>query len=147
MRLAFGYSSAHFLGANSATSVRHANAWIAVLGYPDISLDTILPLLEAVARSGRPIAFFCSEVPALLRETLIVNNQQQTLRCVVIDAPSAADYDQAQIFLLAAATGARIVASNRMLAQTTLNMLGEADLVTVDAVSTVLSGFPLLRPA
>lgn len=144
LRVEFGYASAHFLEADSASSVRHEAPWIVILAYAGATLTSILRLLEAIAGTGRPAAFFCSGIDAELRDTLIVNNTHRTLRCVVIDAPSAADYDRAQLFAVAAATGARIVGSDAVLARTTLDALGEAGSVTVDAVSTVLAGFPLL---
>ena len=145
LRVAFGYSSAHFLAADSAMSVRHDNAWVAILDFPDVTLEAFVPLLEAVARSGRPLALFCSDLPDIVRDTLIVNNTHRTLLVVAIDAPSTAEYDRAQLYDVAAASGARIIASNRMLARATLEMLGETGSVTVDALATVLAGFPALR--
>ncbi len=145
LRVEFGYCSTHFLEPGSASSVRHANPWIAILTHDDITVEAMLRLLEEIAATGRPAAFFCSDIPDLLRDTLIVNHQHNTLRSVVIDAPAASEFDRAQLFAVAAATGARIVASNEVLRRTTLHMLGEAESVTVDALSTVLAGFPALR--
>jgi chaperonin GroEL len=146
LRVEFGYASSHFLEPGAASSVRHDAAWVGILCYPDATVQAILRLLEAVAGSGRPLVLFCSDIDAELRDTLVVNNQHGTLRCVAIDAPSAAEYDRAQLFAVAAATGARIIGSNRLLERTTLDMLGEVDTVAVDAISTMLSGFPALRP-
>jgi chaperonin GroEL len=147
LRVEFGYASADFLDPGNATSVRHERPWVVILACPEADVRAILHLLEAIAATGRPAAFFCSDIDAELRATLIVNNTHRTLRSVVIDAPSAADYDRAQLFAVAAATGARIIASPQVLLRTTLQMLGEADSVVVDALSTTLSGFPLQRQA
>ncbi len=146
LRVEFGYASPHFLDAASAVSVRHLTPWVSILAYPEVAIESILPLLETVAKTGRPLVLFCSDLPAELRAMLIVNNQQAALRCVAIDAPSRTEYDRASLFAIAAATGARIVASNHMLERTTLDMLGQAGSATVDALSTVLAGFPLLQP-
>ncbi len=145
LRVEFGYCSPHFLIPESASSIRLATPWIGILNHADATVEAMLPLLEAIAASGRPVALFCADIPDELRDTLIVNHTHNTLRVVAIDAPSIAEYDRAQLFAIAAATGARIIGSNQILARTTLDMLGLADSVTVDAISTTLSGFPLLR--
>lgn len=141
LRVEFGYASDRFLPEGVASSVRHDSAWIVILAYPGATVQAILPLLEAIAGSRRPAVFFCSAIDPELRDTLIVNNLHGTLRCVVVDAPCMSDYDRAQLFQVAAATGARVIASDAVLARTSLDALGEAGSVTVDAMSTVLAGF------
>lgn len=139
LRVEFGYASPHFLAADSAISVQHARPWIVILAYPEVSLPVLLPLLEAILPTGRPVAFFCAGIDPELRAMLIVNHQQGALRNVAIDAPAGSEYDRAQLFAVAAATGARVIGSNHVLARTTIDMLGEADSITVDALATVLS--------
>lgn len=118
---------------------------VVILAYPDVAIDSTLLLLEALVKTGRPLALFCTGLSAELRGILIVNYQQAALPNVVIDAPSTTEYDRAQLFAVAAVTSAPIVASNRILARTTPHMLGQVDGITVDALSTVLTGFPLLH--
>jgi len=133
LRVEFGYASEHFLDASSALSVSHRNALVVILAYPDVAIGSTLPLLEALVKTGRPLALFCTGLSEELRGMLIVNHQQAALPNVAIDAPSTTEYDRAQLFAVAAVTGAPIVASNRMLARTTPDMLGQVNGITVDA--------------
>ena len=135
-----GYLSPYF--------VTDADKIIADLDHPYIllfdkkisNLQEILPILEPVAQSGRPLLIIAEDVDGQALATLVVNKLRGGLKIAAVKAPGFGDRIKAMLEDIAILTGGTVISEERgfSLENATLDLLGTAETVTVDKDNTTI---------
>jgi chaperonin GroEL len=135
-----GYLSAYF--------VTNADKMEAVLEEPQIlifekklsSLQPLLPVLEAVVQTGRPLLIIAEDVEGEALATLVVNKLRGGLRVAAVKAPGFGDRRKAMLEDLAILTGGQVISEDLgiKLENVTLDMLGKAKKVTITKDDTTV---------
>ena len=135
-----GYLSPYF--------VTDADKMIADLDHPYIllfdkkisNLQEILPILEPVAQSGRPLLIIAEDVDGQALATLVVNKLRGGLKIAAVKAPGFGDRRKAMLEDIAILTGGTVISEERgfSLENATLDLLGTAETVTVDKDNTTI---------
>ena len=135
-----GYLSPYFVTNAEAMEAILENAYILIYEKKISSLKDLLPLLEKVAKAGRPLLIIAEDVEGEALATLVVNKLRGTLQVCAVKAPGFGDRRKAMLEDIAVLTGGRLISEDLgiKLENIKLEDLGKAKRVTVDKENTTI---------
>lgn len=135
-----GYLSPYFVTNTEEMEAVLENAYILLYEKKVSSLKDLLPLLEKVAKSGRPFLIIAEDVEGEALATLVVNKLRGTLQVAAVKAPGFGDRRKAMLEDIAVLTGGRLITEDLgiKLENLTLDDLGRAKRVVVDKENTTI---------
>jgi chaperonin GroEL len=137
-----GYVSPYFITDPGTMEAVHEDAYVLICDRKLSILKDIIPLLEQVAKSGRPILFIAEDIESEALATLIVNQIRGVLKNVAVKAPGFGDRRKAMLQDIAALTGAQLISEDLgfKLEDVDLSQLGRARRIVVDKDNTTIIG-------
>ncbi|MDP6386678.1 MAG: chaperonin GroEL [Planctomycetota bacterium] len=135
-----GYLSPHFITNPDTMQVEFENPAILVHEKKLSSIKEIVPLLEQVAQSGKPLVIIAEDIDGEALTTLVVNRLRGAFPCVAIKAPGFGDRRKAMMQDIAALTGGQAVIEDMgtSIESMTLKDLGSAKKVVITKDDTTL---------
>jgi chaperonin GroEL len=137
-----GYVSPYFITDTSTMEAVLEDAYVLICDRKLSILKDIIPLLEQVAKSGRPILFIAEDIESEALATLIVNQIRGVLKNAAVKAPGFGDRRKAMLQDIAALTGAQLISEDLgfKLEDVDLTQLGRARRIVVDKDNTTIIG-------
>ncbi|MDD4294860.1 MAG: chaperonin GroEL [Candidatus Omnitrophica bacterium] len=135
-----GYLSPYFSTDLEKMVCEVENPYILIYEKKISSIKDMLPLLEKVARSGKPLVIISEDVEGEALATLVVNNLRKTLSCVAVKAPGYGDRRKAMLEDIAVLTGGKLISEDtgRKLESVEVEELGCAKRLRVDKDNTTI---------
>jgi len=135
-----GYLSPYFVTDTDKMIADLDNPYILLFDKKISNLQEILPILEPVAQSGRPLLIIAEDVDGQALATLVVNKLRGGLKIAAVKAPGFGDRRKAMLEDIATLTGGTVISEERgfTLENADLSMLGTAETVTVDKDNTTI---------
>jgi len=135
-----GYLSPYFVTNAEAMEVALENAYILIYEKKISSLKDLLPILEKVAKSGKPLLIIAEDVEGEALATLVVNKLRGTLQIAAVKAPGFGDRRKAMMEDIAVLTGGKCLTEDLgiKLENITLDDLGKAKRITIDKENTTI---------
>jgi chaperonin GroEL len=135
-----GYLSPYFVTDPERMETVLEDPYVLIYEKKISSMKDLLPLLEQVARSGKPLLIVAEEVEGEALATLVVNKLRGTLSACAVKAPGFGDRRKAMLEDIATLTNGEFIAEERgfKLEQVQLKQLGRAKRITVDKDNTTI---------
>jgi len=135
-----GYLSPYFVTDPDRMECVYEDVYLLINEKKISAMKDLLPLLEQVARSGKPLLIVAEDVEGEALATLVVNKIRGTLQCVAVKAPGFGDRRKAMLEDVAILTGGRVIAEElgMKLENVTLTDLGRCKRLVVDKDNTTL---------
>jgi chaperonin GroEL len=135
-----GYLSPYFVTNPETMEANLENAYILIHEKKISSLKDMLPLLEKVARSGKPLLIIAEDVEGEALATLVVNKLRGTLNIVAVKAPGFGDRRKAMLEDIAILTGGRCITEDLGIKLENIELadLGQAKRITIGKENTVI---------
>ena len=135
-----GYLSPYFVTNAEAMEVSLDNPYVLIYEKKISSLKDMLPLLEKVAKAGRPLLIIAEDVEGEALATLVVNKLRGTLQVAAVKSPGFGDRRKAMLEDIAVLTGGKLISEDLgiKLENIKLEDLGKAKRVTIDKENTTI---------
>ena len=135
-----GYLSPYFINDQVSQSVELENPLILLFDKKISNIRDMLPVLEAVAKAGRPLLIIAEDVEGEALATLVVNNIRGIVKVAAVKAPGFGDRRKAMLQDIAVLTGGQVVSEEvgLSLEKTTLEDLGQAKKVQITKENTTV---------
>jgi len=135
-----GYISPYFVTNSDKMECEMESPYILLYDKKISNLKDLLPVLEAVAQSGRPLLIVAEDVDSEALATLVVNRLRGSLKICAVKAPGFGDRRKEMLEDIAILTGGNVISEVKgmQLAQATVDDLGTAEKVTVSKDSTII---------
>jgi chaperonin GroEL len=135
-----GYMSPYFITNAEKMNVELDQPYILIHEKKLSGLQSLLPLLEAVAQSSRPLLIIAEDVEGEALATLVVNKLRGGLKVAAVKAPGFGDRRKAMLEDIAVLTGGQMISEDLgiKLENVTLDMLGKAKKVLIDKENTTI---------
>ena len=135
-----GYLSPYFVTDSEKMITELEHPYILLYDKKISTMKDLLPVLEPVAQSGKPLLIIAEDIDGEALATLVVNKLRGALRIAAVKAPGFGDRRKAMLEDIAILTGGTVVAEERgfTLENATLDMLGTAEKVTIDKDNTTV---------
>lgn len=137
-----GYISPYFMTNSDKMEAELNNPLILVTDRKISSMKDLLPILEPIAREGKELLIIAEDVDGEALTTLVVNRLRGALKVAAVKAPGFGDRRKEMLQDIATLTGAVVVSEERgfTLENTTPDMLGKAEKVTITKENTTIVG-------
>ena len=135
-----GYLSPYFVTNSEKMVVALDNPYVLICEKKISSMKDLLPVLEAIARTGKPLLIVAEDIEGEALATLVVNKLRGTLNVAAVKAPGFGDRRKAMLEDIAVLTGGQVVSEDIgiKLENVTLEDLGQAKSITVDKDNTTI---------
>lgn len=136
-----GLTSPYFTTNNQPVVME--DAYVLLYNQKITAMKDLLPILEQVARTGKPLAILCEDLEGEAQATLIVNKIRGTLNAVAIKAPEYGEQRKRMLEDIAVLTSGSLICDDfgTTLDEVTIDMLGRAKTISVDTNSTLIVGY------
>jgi chaperonin GroEL len=135
-----GYASPYFITNVDKMTCQLEDPVILIHEKKLSSLQPMLPLLEAVVQSGKPLLIVAEDIEGEALATLVVNKLRGGLKVAAVKAPGFGDRRKAMLEDIATLTGGQVISEDLgiKLETVTLNMLGKAKRISIDKENTTI---------
>jgi len=137
-----GYLSPYFVNDPEKYEAIHQDAFVLLYDKKISNIRDLLPVLEQVAKSGKPLLIIAEDVEGEALATLVVNNMRGIVKSCAVKAPGFGDRRKAMLEDIAILTGGQVIAEELgfTLEKATLDMLGRANRVEINKEDTIIIG-------
>ena len=135
-----GYISPYFVTNSDKMEADMESPYILIYDKKVSTMKDLLPVLEPVAQSGKPLVVIAEDVDGEALATLVVNKLRGSLKIAAVKAPGFGDRRKAMLEDIAILTGGTVISEDRgfTLENATIDMLGTAEKVTIDKDNTTV---------
>ncbi|MDH5641134.1 MAG: chaperonin GroEL, partial [Nitrospira sp.] len=135
-----GYISPHFVTNQAEMKAEFEDAYIFLHDKKLSALKDMMPLLEQLARSQKPVVFVCEDVDGEALATLVVNKLRGVLNCAAVKAPGFGDRRKAMLDDIAVLTGGQVISTDTGMSLETVDIaaLGRARKVIIEKDNTTI---------
>ncbi|SDZ84778.1 chaperonin GroEL [Bizionia paragorgiae] len=135
-----GYLSPYFVTDSEKMITDLENPYVLLYDKKVSTMKDLLPVLEPVAQSGKPLLIIAEDVDGEALATLVVNKLRGSLKIAAVKAPGFGDRRKAMLEDIAILTGGTVISEERgfTLENATLDMLGTAERITIDKDNTTI---------
>ncbi|MCZ2140304.1 MAG: chaperonin GroEL, partial [Bacteroidia bacterium] len=135
-----GYLSPYFVTNADKMETDLDNPFILITDKKVSNMKELLPVLEPVAQSGKPLLIIAEDVEGEALATLVVNKLRGTLKIAAVKAPGFGDRRKAMLEDIAILTGGTVISEERgfKLENTDISMLGRAEKISIDKDNTTI---------
>ncbi len=135
-----GYISSYFVTDRERMEVNYSDAFVLIHDKKISTMKDLLPVLEKVAQTGKPLVIICEDMDGEALATLVLNSIRGTLKCVAVKAPGFGDRRKEMLQDIAILTGGTVISEELglKLETTELNQLGQVKSVKIDKDNTTL---------
>ena len=144
-----GYSSPYFITDQERRECCFDQPFILLTDRKISSVTDLVPVLEAVSRSGRPLVIIAEDVDGEALATLVVNKTRGVLQAAAVRAPGFGDRRKAMLEDIAVLTGGTVISEDRAmsLAKASLADLGQAERISISKDQTTILAREERKPA
>ena len=137
-----GYLSPYFINVADSQQVEHENPLVLLYDKKISNIRDLLPILENVAKAGRPLLIVAEDVEGEALATLVVNNIRGIVKVAAVKAPGFGDRRKAMLQDIAVLTGGQVISEEvgLSLEKATLDDLGEAKKIQITKENTTIIG-------
>ena len=136
-----GYLSSHFITNQEKMSVELENPYILMINKKISTLKELLPVLELVSQSNKPLLIICEDVDGEALATLVVNKLRGGLKVAAVKAPGYGERRKGMLEDIAVLTGGVVISEDDD-DPITLEMLGKSETININKDETVIiNGF------
>lgn len=137
-----GYISSYFSTNHEALTTVLENCYILLFDKKINDIEPLIPLLEQVSQSQKPLLVVAEDVEGITLETLLMNNHNGTLKCCAVPAPGLGDRRLPILEDIAILTGGKVFSKELLndLKDARIEDLGSCDRIEVDALFTTIIG-------
>ena len=135
-----GYLSPYFINDQQSQQVEHENPLILLHDKKISNIRDLLPILEGVAKAGRPLIIVAEDVEGEALATLVVNNIRGIVKVAAVKAPGFGDRRKAMLQDIAILTGGQVISEEvgLSLEKATIDDLGEAKKIQISKENTTI---------
>ncbi len=135
-----GYLSPYFVTNTERMEAELESPYILIYDKKISSMKELLPVLEAVAQTGKPLLIIAEDVDGEALATLVVNKIRGSLKIAAVKAPGFGDRRKAMLEDIAVLTGGTVISEERgyKLENATIDYLGTAEKINIDKDNTIV---------
>ncbi|MFT4855255.1 MAG: chaperonin GroEL [Algoriphagus sp.] len=135
-----GYLSPYFVTNTEKMEVELEQPYILIYDKKISSMKELLPILEPIAQTGKPLLIISEDVDGEALATLVVNKIRGALKVAAVKAPGFGDRRKAMLEDIAILTGGTVISEERgfKLENATTDMLGRADKINIDKDNSII---------